>query len=111
MIVPVILIILAVIFFLWALTAVAGLIFLIVPWAILGLVAGWIASKIVGSPYGLLGDMLVGIAGSVIGGAIFSIFFHMHVSGILSLPHLLVSIVGAVLLLAVMRAVRRPALS
>lgn len=107
--VPVVLAIIAVLFFLWALSAVAGLLFWIIPWVLLGLIAGWIASKVVGSPYGLGGDVLVGIAGSVIGGALYSLLLHGHTGGVLSISHLIVSTLGAILLLAVLRATgRRP---
>lgn len=109
MVIPIALLVVALLVLLVAVKVITGLLFLLIPWIILGLVAGWVASKIVGSPYGLGGDMLVGIAGSVIGGSIFSLLFHIPTGGTLSLPHVLVSIIGAVLLLAVMRATRRPA--
>ncbi|HEY8741785.1 MAG TPA: GlsB/YeaQ/YmgE family stress response membrane protein [Chloroflexota bacterium] len=108
MIIPIALLVAALVLLLVAVKVITGLVFLILPWIILGLVAGWIASKIVGSPYGLRGDMLVGIAGSVIGGSIFSLF-HVHTGGTLSLSHVLVSIIGAVILLVAMRAFQRPA--
>ncbi len=93
----------------WALTSITGFVlFTIVPWILLGLIAGWVASQIVRSRNGLGQDVLIGIAGSVIGGALFSLLFHINTGGVLSLPHLLVSIVGAVLLLGVMRVVQRP---
>ncbi len=107
MIVPVVLLVLAAIVFLWVASSVAGFVFFtIVPWVLLGLIAGWVAGKVVGSPYGLAGDILVGIAGSVIGGALFSLLFHIRTGNVLSVSHLLVSIVGAIILLAVMRGVR-----
>lgn len=109
MVVPIALLVVALLVLLLALKVITGLLFLLIPWVILGLVAGWVASKIVGSPYGLGGDILVGIAGSVIGGSLFSLLFHIPTGGVLSLPHVLVSIIGAVLLLAVMRVARRPA--
>ncbi|HEV7214656.1 MAG TPA: GlsB/YeaQ/YmgE family stress response membrane protein [Chloroflexota bacterium] len=108
MFLPIALLVAALVLLIVAVKVVTGLLFLLVPWVILGLVAGWVASKIVGSPYGLGGDVLVGIAGSVIGGAIFSLF-HVQTGNVLSLSHVLVSIIGAVVLLVAMRAVRRPA--
>ena len=107
-----IVIILAALVALWlvfaAVGAVTGLLFGLLPWIIIGLVAGWLASKVVGSHYGLLGDLLAGLAGSVIGGALFSIFFH-HSYSTFSLTNLLVSIVGAILVLGLVKALRRPA--
>ena len=108
MIIPVALLVVALVLLLVAVKVITGLVFFILPWIILGLVAGWVASKIVGSPYGLRGDMLVGIAGSVIGGTVFSLF-HVHTGGVLSISHVLVSIIGAVILLVAMRAFQRPA--
>lgn len=105
----IILVVLAAVLLFWALTSITGLIlFHVLPWALLGLVAGWAASRIVGSRGGVGQDILVGIAGSVIGGALLSLLFHVRISGVLSLPHLLVSILGATLLLAAMRVVQRP---
>jgi uncharacterized membrane protein YeaQ/YmgE (transglycosylase-associated protein family) len=104
MIIPIVLLVIAVVLLLAAVKVVTGLLFVALSWVILGLIAGWIASKIVGSPYGLGGDVLVGIAGSVIGGAIFSLLFHVRTGGTLSPSHVLVSIVGAIILLAAMRA-------
>jgi len=107
--VQVVLAIVAVLVFIWALSAVAGLLFWIIPWVLLGLIAGWVASKVVGSPYSLGGNILVGIAGSVIGGALFSLLLHGHTGGALSPSRVIVSILGAILLLAVMRVTgRRP---
>lgn len=106
---PVVLIIIAVLVALWALHTAFSLLFFLVPWVLLGLIAGWVASKIVGSPYGLGGDILVGIAGSVIGGALYSLLLHGSTGGVLSISHLIVSTLGAILLLAVVRATgRRP---
>ena len=44
----------------------------ILTWLIVGLVAGVLASFVVGGGYGLLGDIVVGIVGAFLGGWIFS---------------------------------------
>jgi uncharacterized membrane protein YeaQ/YmgE (transglycosylase-associated protein family) len=36
-------------------------------WAVIGLIAGWLASAIVGGPFGLIGDIVVGIFVAFIG--------------------------------------------
>ena len=78
----------------------------ILVWIVLGLVAGFIGSRIVGRDgNGFLGDIAVGIAGALIGGAVFEHFGEAGVSG-LNLWSLLVAVVGSVLLLAVFYAVR-----
>ncbi|MEN6641992.1 MAG: GlsB/YeaQ/YmgE family stress response membrane protein [Armatimonadia bacterium] len=78
----------------------------ILGWIILGGVAGWIASALTGSREGCLMDIVIGIAGALIGGFLFSHFGHAPVTG-LNLASLLVAVVGAVILLLVVRAIRK----
>ncbi len=42
----------------------------IVAWVVVGLLAGWLASHVMGSGYGLVGDLVLGLLGAVIGGFI-----------------------------------------
>ena len=68
-------------------------------WIVLGLIAGFIGSKIVNnSGQGLIVDILLGIVGAVVGGFLFNQFGQPGVSG-LNLYSLLVAIVGAVVVL------------
>ncbi|GJD48649.1 hypothetical protein OPKNFCMD_1372 [Methylobacterium crusticola] len=68
-------------------------------WIVLGLVAGFIASKIVNNTgQGLVVDVLLGIVGAVVGGFLFNQFGQPGVSGV-NLYSLLVAIVGAVVVL------------
>jgi len=77
----------------------------ILAWIILGLIAGFIGSKIVNkSGQGMLLDIALGIVGAVVGGYLFSMFGATGVTG-LNLWSLIVSIVGAVVVLVVYRAV------
>lgn len=80
----------------------------ILLWIVLGAVAGWLASMVMKTnrEQGLLMDIVVGIVGAVLGGWIFGMFGAQGVSGF-NLPSLLVAFVGAVVLLAILRAVRR----
>lgn len=75
---------------------------------ILGALAGWIASIIMKTrrQQGLLLDILVGIAGALLGGLLFNLFGAHGVTGF-NLWSLLVAVVGAVLLLGLVRAIRR----
>jgi len=76
-------------------------------WIILGLIAGFIGSKIVNKKgEGLLVDILLGIVGAVVGGWVFSIFGAHGVTG-LNLYSILVAIVGAVVVLLIYHAIRR----
>ena len=79
----------------------------VVGWIILGGIAGWIASMITGSDARVNGFMnvIVGIIGAFIGGLILRLF-GAGTSG-LSLASLLTAILGAVILLSVVRAFRR----
>jgi uncharacterized membrane protein YeaQ/YmgE (transglycosylase-associated protein family) len=79
----------------------------ILAWIILGLLAGFIGSKIVNkSGEGLLLDLVLGIVGAVVGGWLFNTFGHMGVTG-LNLYSLLVAVVGAVVVLVLWHAIKR----
>jgi uncharacterized membrane protein YeaQ/YmgE (transglycosylase-associated protein family) len=81
----------------------------ILAWIILGLLAGFIASKIINkSGEGVLLDIGLGILGAVVGGWLFNTFGMAGVSG-LNLYSLLVSVLGAVAVLVVYHAVARSA--
>ena len=78
-------------------------------WIVLGLIAGFIASKIVNKTgEGLLLDIILGIVGAFVGGWIFSMFGASGVTG-LNLYSALVAVVGAVVVLVVYHAIRRVA--
>jgi uncharacterized membrane protein YeaQ/YmgE (transglycosylase-associated protein family) len=70
-----------------------------------GLIAGWLAGKIVrGTGFGLIGDILVGIAGALVASFLFPrLGIHLG-SGLVS--EIIYSAIGAVLLLLVVRLVR-----
>lgn len=80
----------------------------ILLWILMGALAGWIASMIMGTSasQGLLMDIVVGIVGAFLGGFIFSLFGFAPVTGF-NLWSLLVAIVGAIILLWIVKAVRR----
>lgn len=79
----------------------------IVYWIILGLIAGFIASKIVNKGgEGVLLDIVLGILGAVVGGYIFRAFGHSGVTG-LNLYSLLVAVIGAIVFLLIYHAIRR----
>jgi uncharacterized membrane protein YeaQ/YmgE (transglycosylase-associated protein family) len=77
----------------------------ILAWIVLGVVAGFIASKLVNkSGGGLVFDLILGIVGAVVGGFLFNQFGAGGVSG-LNLYSLLVAVVGAVVVLLIYHAV------
>ena len=79
----------------------------ILAWIVLGLIAGFIGSKLVNkSGEGALLDIILGIVGAVIGGWVFNFFGAAGVTG-LNLYSLLVAVIGSVLFLVVYHALRR----
>jgi uncharacterized membrane protein YeaQ/YmgE (transglycosylase-associated protein family) len=79
----------------------------ILAWIILGLLAGFIGSKIVNkSGEGIIVDILLGIVGAVIGGWLFNRFGAAGVTG-LNLYSLLVAVIGSVVFLVIYHAIRR----
>jgi uncharacterized membrane protein YeaQ/YmgE (transglycosylase-associated protein family) len=73
----------------------------IIGWLVLGLIAGFIASKIVNkSGEGLILDIVLGIVGAVVGGFLFAQFGAAGVTGF-NLYSMLVAIVGAIVVLFV----------
>ena len=79
----------------------------ILAWIVLGLVAGFIGSKIVNkSGEGFLLDIVLGVVGSVVGGWLFSMFGASGVTG-LNLYSLIVAVIGAVIVLVAYHAVKK----
>jgi uncharacterized membrane protein YeaQ/YmgE (transglycosylase-associated protein family) len=76
----------------------------ILAWIVLGLLAGFIASKLVNkSGEGLLLDILLGVIGAIVGGYLFQFFGMSGVTG-LNIYSILVAVVGAVVFLFIYHA-------
>jgi uncharacterized membrane protein YeaQ/YmgE (transglycosylase-associated protein family) len=72
---------------------------------LLGIVAGWLAGQITkGSGFGLLGDLVVGVIGSLLGSFIFGL---LGLGAYSLLDRLVVSVVGAVVLLWLIRVIKK----
>jgi uncharacterized membrane protein YeaQ/YmgE (transglycosylase-associated protein family) len=79
----------------------------IIAWIVLGLIAGFIASKIVNkSGEGVLLDIILGIVGAVLGGYLFQTFGMAGVTGV-NLYSILVAVVGAIVFLVIYHAIFR----
>ena len=77
----------------------------IIAWIVLGLIAGFIASKIyVGSGQGILMDIVLGIVGAVVGGYLFDLLGSTGITGF-NIWSMLVAIVGAVVILLLYHAI------
>jgi uncharacterized membrane protein YeaQ/YmgE (transglycosylase-associated protein family) len=80
----------------------------VLAWIILGLIAGFIASKIVNrSGQGLLLDIVLGIVGAVVGGYLFTAIGATGITG-LNLYSMFVAIVGATAVLWIYHAISGP---
>ncbi len=79
----------------------------ILSWVVLGLIAGFIGSKLVNKTgEGLVLDIVLGIVGAIVGGWLFTLFGMSSVTG-LNVYSLVVAVMGAVVFLLVYRAIRR----
>jgi uncharacterized membrane protein YeaQ/YmgE (transglycosylase-associated protein family) len=74
---------------------------------LVGLVAGWLAGKIVqGTGLGLIGDIIIGVIGAFIGRWLFT-YFHLRIGVNFWVDAILTATAGAVVLLLILRLVRR----
>ena len=78
----------------------------LLTWLIVGLVAGVLASFVMGGGFGIIGDIIIGIIGAFLGGWIFrTLGVHSPLSGLAGT--ILVAFIGAVVLLFILRLIRR----
>jgi uncharacterized membrane protein YeaQ/YmgE (transglycosylase-associated protein family) len=79
----------------------------IFAWLVLGLISGFIASKLVNkSGEGVLLDIVLGIVGAIVGGWLSNALGHTGVTG-LNIYSMFVAVVGAVVVLVVYHALFR----
>lgn len=80
----------------------------VIIWILIGIIAGWIAGKVVwGSGFGLVGDMVVGIIGAVIAGWLLP---RLGITSIVRQPlvdNVIFAAIGAIILLVVLRLIKR----
>jgi uncharacterized membrane protein YeaQ/YmgE (transglycosylase-associated protein family) len=75
-------------------------------WLAIGLIAGWLASAVVGGGYGVVGDIVIGVVGAFLGGLLFRA---LHVASPFAgiAGTIFVAFFGAVVLLLLLRLARR----
>ncbi len=77
----------------------------IIAWLILGLIAGFIGSKLVNrTGEGVMLDIVLGIVGAFVGGFLFTTFGAAPVTG-LNIYSMIVAVVGSVVVLMIYHAV------
>ncbi len=81
----------------------------IVIWLVVGALAGWVASMIMktDAQMGTVANIVVGIIGAFLGGWVLSLFGAAPAVGQLNIPSILTAILGAVILLFLIKMVRR----
>ncbi len=83
----------------------------LLTWIIVGLIAGWLAGLVMkGGGYGVIGDIILGIIGALVGGFIAGAVFGIPdpINGF-NITTLVVAFLGAVIVVAIVRALtRRP---
>jgi uncharacterized membrane protein YeaQ/YmgE (transglycosylase-associated protein family) len=78
----------------------------IIGWIVLGLIAGFIASKIVNKEgSGFILDIVLGVVGAIVGGWLFSFFGADGVTGF-NIYSMVVAVLGAVVVLFIYHAVK-----
>jgi uncharacterized membrane protein YeaQ/YmgE (transglycosylase-associated protein family) len=82
----------------------------IIAWIVIGALAGWIASMIMNTneEQGAVGNIVVGIVGAFLGGWILDLLTGDSHTGGFNFGTLLTAILGSVILLAIVKAVRGP---
>lgn len=72
---------------------------------IIGIVAGWLAGKIMrGGGFGLVGDLVVGVIGAFLGNFL-ATYFGIHIAGLAGT--VITATLGAIVLLAIVRLLHR----
>jgi len=81
----------------------------IIVWIIVGALAGWIASMVMktDAQMGALANIVVGVIGAFLGGWVAGLLGFSVPAGEFSFASILTAVVGAVILLAILKAVRR----
>jgi len=78
-------------------------------WLIVGAIIGWVATSLMNDQSNLVLNIIVGVIGAFVAGYFLSPLFHVSTinQGNFSIPALLVSLGGAIILLAVVNLFRR----
>jgi uncharacterized membrane protein YeaQ/YmgE (transglycosylase-associated protein family) len=76
-----------------------------VYWILVGLIAGWLAGKVMkGGGYGVVADIVLGILGGILGGWVFGLL-GLHAGGLIG--SIVVAFAGAVILVWITRKIKK----
>ena len=76
----------------------------LLAWLVVGLVAGFLAGKVMrGAGYGIVGDLIIGIVGAFLGGFIANLLLPNASFGLIG--SIIVAFIGACVLVAILHAV------
>ena len=78
----------------------------IIGWIVIGVVAGWLAEKVMGRNHGLLTNLIVGVVGALIGGFLANNLLGVDAAGNW-IVGILVATIGAVVLLFLLGLIKR----
>ena len=78
----------------------------VVLWAVIGMVAGWLASAVVGGGYGAVSDIVVGVVGAFLGGVLFRA---LHIASPFAglTGTIFIAFIGSAVLLLLLRVAHR----
>jgi uncharacterized membrane protein YeaQ/YmgE (transglycosylase-associated protein family) len=77
----------------------------IIWFLLIGLIAGWLAGKVMRGGFGLVGDMICGVIGAFIGGWLFGKLGVSAGGGLIG--SIITAFVGALILIFLLRLIRR----
>lgn len=79
----------------------------IISWIVLGAIAGFLANALVGGNEGIIGTIILGIVGAVVGGYLAQAIFHKGDVSAITIESIVISVIGAIVVLFVYRALTR----
>lgn len=74
---------------------------------VVGLIAGWLASYIMKTNTGLLLDLVLGVVGAIVGGWISTLITGANLVSDINITSIIVSLLGAILVIVLYRLIRR----